>query len=434
MTAEIAVISRSAVTLAADSAMTMNVRGVEKIYASADKLFELSLFDPIGAMVFNNLEFMGAPLDVIVKQFRASSFCVSFSKASAVPDAFFEYLIKVWTPEKAVQDQHVSSLVRSLLDALRGDFEARVTVAINNYTAGSSVPDFRAMFLEVINEYTDLCLRNPPSVCFAGMQDSDVVAYHNDEIERAINLSLSKLPMEPSDMGLLKRLAGAFLFHDIYSEHFTGLVFAGFGSSEMFPSLYSYEIDGIIATKLKKRNKHQISKSQGELSAEIIPFAQRDIVDRYLEGMDSEFESEIYNYFDATMKSVGQGLFSGIKGLGKDTKNLISNQLNTLIQSALDDFKNRLVTGLREKFRQQMEDMVLFMPKQDLANLAEALVNITSLKRRFSGDKETVAGPIDVAVISKSDGFVWVKRKHYFDGQLNPRYFVRKFGSTHPQR
>ncbi len=434
MTAEIAVISRSAVTLAADSAMTMNVRGVEKIYASADKLFELSLLDPIGAMVFNNLEFMGAPLDVIMKQFRASSFCVSFSNASAVPDAFFDYLIKVWTPAKSGQDQHVSSLVRSLLDTLRLDFDARVTVAINSYTEGSSFPDFRAMFLDVVKEYIGTCVSYPPSACFAGMKDSDIVAYHNDEIERAITLGLSKLPFQPNDMGLLKTLAGAYLFHDIYSEHFTGLVFAGFGSSEMFPSLYSYEIDGIIATKLKKKNKHQIAKSQGEPSAEIIPFAQRDIVDRYLEGMDSEFENEIYNYFDATLKSVGQGLFNGIKGVNADTRKRISNQMKTLTQSALDDFKNKLVVGLREKFRQQMEDMVLFMPKQDLANLAEALVNITSLKRRFSGDKETVAGPIDVAVISKSDGFVWVKRKHYFDGQLNPRYFVRKFGSTNPQR
>ena len=56
--------------------MTMNVRGVEKIYPSADKLFELSLSDPVGAMIYNNLEFMGAPLDVIIRQFRSSSFCV----------------------------------------------------------------------------------------------------------------------------------------------------------------------------------------------------------------------------------------------------------------------------------------------------------------------------------------------------------------------
>ena len=38
-------------------------------------------------------------------------------------------------------------------------------------------------------------------------------------------------------------------------------------------------------------------------------------------------------------------------------------------------------------------------------------------------EEETVAGPIDVAVISKGDGFVWIKRKHYFQRELNQQFF-----------
>jgi hypothetical protein len=72
--------------------------------------------------------------------------------------------------------------------------------------------------------------------------------------------------------------------------------------------------------------------------------------------------------------------------------------------------------------------MVSGMPKPELANFAEALVNITSIKRRVSPEQESVGGPIDVAVISRGEGFVWVKRKHYFDPILNPRYFHRKYG------
>jgi hypothetical protein len=34
-----------------------------------------------------------------------------------------------------------------------------------------------------------------------------------------------------------------------------------------------------------------------------------------------------------------------------------------------------------------------------------------------------VAGPIDVAVISKGDGLVWIKRKHYFKPELNYHFF-----------
>jgi len=69
--------------------------------------------------------------------------------------------------------------------------------------------------------------------------------------------------------------------------------------------------------------------------------------------------------------------------------------------------------------------MVLFMPKQELANMAESLINLTSLKRRVSAERETVGGPVDVAVISKDEGFVWIKRKHYFSPELNPRYIAK---------
>ncbi|MDP6474755.1 MAG: hypothetical protein QF894_07610, partial [Alphaproteobacteria bacterium] len=65
--------------------------------------------------------------------------------------------------------------------------------------------------------------------------------------------------------------------------------------------------------------------------------------------------------------------------------------------------------------------------KEEIAGLAEALVSLTSLKRRVSEDEETVGGPIDVAVISKGDGFIWIKRKHYFDPAKNPYSFDKYY-------
>lgn len=59
--------------------------------------------------------------------------------------------------------------------------------------------------------------------------------------------------------------------------------------------------------------------------------------------------------------------------------------------------------------------------------MAETLIQLTNFKLKFSSkDLETVGGPIDVAVISKGDGFVWVKRKHYFEPELNYQFFKKK--------
>ena len=51
MTAEIAILNREAVALAADSAVTMIGSSGEKIFTSANKLFTLSKYHPVGIIV-----------------------------------------------------------------------------------------------------------------------------------------------------------------------------------------------------------------------------------------------------------------------------------------------------------------------------------------------------------------------------------------------
>jgi hypothetical protein len=64
MTAEVAILNKTAVALAADSAITL---GSQKIYNSGNKLISLSKYQPVGIMVFGNAEFMGIPWETIIK-------------------------------------------------------------------------------------------------------------------------------------------------------------------------------------------------------------------------------------------------------------------------------------------------------------------------------------------------------------------------------
>ena len=87
-----------------------------------------------------------------------------------------------------------------------------------------------------------------------------------------------------------------------------------------------------------------------------------------------------------------------------------------------------LVAGWEEKQREYWQPVLSItasLPKDELAAMAEALVNLTKFRRRVTTARETVGGPIDVALITRGDGFVWVKRKHYFDPSLNPRVIAR---------
>ena len=63
------------------------------------------------------------------------------------------------------------------------------------------------------------------------------------------------------------------------------------------------------------------------------------------------------------------------------------------------------------------------MPFQDAIDLAEFLVDLTIKASRFLPGAPTVGGEIEIAAVSKHEGFKWIKRKHYFDNLLNPDDF-----------
>jgi hypothetical protein len=60
------------------------------------------------------------------------------------------------------------------------------------------------------------------------------------------------------------------------------------------------------------------------------------------------------------------------------------------------------------------------MPFQDAIELARFLVDVSIQWSRFIPGAPSVGGPIEIAAITKHEGFKWVSRKHYFSAELNP--------------
>lgn len=91
MTAEVAVLNKSAVALATDSAVTIsNGSQTLKIFESADKLFELTTKQPLGIMIYNGMQFLGVPLETIIKGFRAHA--PDFESTRDAANAFLDHL------------------------------------------------------------------------------------------------------------------------------------------------------------------------------------------------------------------------------------------------------------------------------------------------------------------------------------------------------
>ncbi len=431
MTAEIAIINKSAVALAADSAVTLTVGRARKVYRSADKIFELSTQNPIALMFFNNLEFMEIPIDVLVKDFRNKMVMRDFRTVSECSQAFLQHLHTSHPFPKETADHHITRILMEAFHQI--DVRMEEKLRMHFQSKSKAPPDVHDFFVKSVQERIDELQALPPAECFKGKDPIDVVNEHDDALQMACKYSFPYYPLSNDDILLLRLLSGLALHREVFSGSMIGLVFAGFGSEELFPSLLSLDCDGIIAGDLKtKMNKYIDIDRRGPSktneswkSVDIIPFAQTDMAERFLVGIDSDFEEKIINTLEEMHKKVSTALATVVSPKSRARRQKIESTIHSILQATFNHFKTDSLQSIKSAKRRQIEDMALFMPKQELAFLAEAMINLTSIKRRVSAEEETVAGPIDVAVISRNEGLVWVRRKHYFDPALNPRYFHR---------
>ena len=61
------------------------------------------------------------------------------------------------------------------------------------------------------------------------------------------------------------------------------------------------------------------------------------------------------------------------------------------------------------------------MPAQDAIYLADFLVDVTKRYFAFLPGADVVGGDTDIATVTKHEGFKWIRRKHYYSSDLNPR-------------
>jgi hypothetical protein len=81
-----------------------------------------------------------------------------------------------------------------------------------------------------------------------------------------------------------------------------------------------------------------------------------------------------------------------------------------------------LVATLQPLLVAQLNAPLVFapMPIQDAIDLGEFLVHSAVTFSRFLPGAQSVGGPIEVAAITKHEGFKWIRRKYYYKRDINP--------------
>lgn len=443
MTAIIAILNKSAVALSADSAVTIGTGNSKKVYNYANKVFNLSTGNPIGVMVFNNAEFCGIPWETIIKMYRGHSNNKPLPTVKDYRDDFINFLKQFITQyfEGGEDDTAVKNITRSVVTSLNNEF---MNVVKRMYST-DDIDKLLSLIQKLSQqEQKDLYLGVASNVINSTLKQLENLGYHPDFsegdikdvtdkygriIKNGVGELLNRYALQDNE-ALLEQLITIALLATVKTHFFetaTGIVFTGFGESQVFPSLHSINVGCVVNGKIRYSfsGDHAITQKK---PATLIPFAQTDIMQTFVEGIDPQLKVGLPEFVKIALNEIKDYVTMSIDGSTDAEKALIST-LDDKINLVLLSVISKLETARRRLHIAPMMTAISTLSKEDLTAMAESLINATFLHRRASFAEESVGGPVDVAVITKGDGFIWIKRKHYFEPALNLNYTSRVLNS-----
>ena len=213
--------------------------------------------------------------------------------------------------------------------------------------------------------------------------------------------------------------------HLVAKDHFppdvsSGIVIAGFGEKQHFPTVQHIEIGGVYGGKLKVR-PYSLDEVSDENPSHIMAFAYKDMVHAFLGGLSSDADELLINAA-AFIREMPSLALDAVTDLASEERKEAAEVVRRASVAMAGEFARNVLQGSMDR-RAKIVRAVETLTIKELAHVASTLVGLSSFEQQMSLDRETVGGPVDVAVISKGDGFIWIDRKHYFRRDLNEHFF-----------
>ena len=379
-------------------------------------------------MVYGNAGLLEVPWETIIKIYRAELRNHTFPRLEDYSAHLIEFLPKQsrFFP-KELQETSSAGNIYGYLSAIRDDVLRVVERRIKQHGKVNSEETARLFKTTIAKHHEELA-------------KEDLVDGVNKRWEASLRRRLmtvvprltvevfQKLPLDSEDQRNLLDIATFIHSRAVISADHSGVVICGFGEDDIYPALVTNLIDGVYDGRLKfKKDEEKTFRVSESHHCSIIPFAQDDMVATFMEGINPSVNRFTNRYLQQLFARLPE-LLPDEDIVGDDAKKLeVRRKLGADAHELLKGFLKQLGEHKDQEHVGPILDMVQVLPKDELAEMAESLVNLTAFKRRMTDELETVGGPVDVAVISKGDGLVWVKRKHYFKPELNQQFFANYF-------
>lgn len=411
MTAIVGVLNKRAIAIAADSAVTLG--NTHKVLNTGNKLFALSKYAPVGIGTYGNADFMNNPWEVIIKSYRRQLGKNKYPKLKNYAEDFLKFL-KDKNYFSSDDNRHMN--LRFQME----DYYDRIEKSAKESAAFEKDPT--AVIVEKLTYTRNSNQAN--TILYPEFVDYNFESFkaYAQTDSRLVAMKKGYLATEEHFALFLESFYYYMRISTLSHYGETGLVFFGYGEDELYPCLYELKVTSVIDGRLQYEYGEYSEISNDGSSASIIPFAQTNVAQTIIRGINPTFYEIMGNVFNASMIAFRQQISNAIRKC--PTLASVADAVDKIDpQPVSQNFNNQIKDTFRKNYTQPLVNTIINLGIEDMANVAESFVSLTSLVKRMSPSEETVGGPVDVAVVSKGDGLIWIKRKHYFKPELNTHFF-----------
>ncbi|MCG8509086.1 MAG: hypothetical protein MI741_07635 [Rhodospirillales bacterium] len=249
MTTEIAIMNKSALALAADSAVTISVTGPQgrshKVLNTANKLFALSKYAPVGLMVYGNAAMLGIPWETIVKMYREKVGDKVFPSLEGYARSFFRFLDD-FPIDAELQGMYIASVATVWCKGLRQRVDQWVSdqFALDHQVTQEEIATTLRNLIDA--EYQAALNEGKKSV-LPNMTRSKLRRKYRERVARVITDIFENLPISAGMRTKILTIAVNFACVGLPNQ--SGVVIAGFGREDLFPCCCDFDVAAVFAGK-----------------------------------------------------------------------------------------------------------------------------------------------------------------------------------------
>lgn len=364
MTVLVGILNKQAISVAADSAVT--VGGGVKVYNTANKIFNLAKGRPVGIAIYGNAALNGCvPWEVVIKMYRKHIADNKFPKLSDYSFDFFKYV-------EDFSHKHISDI-----DALNVLKENIIRFWSDDITRGLREGE---QFDAPIVSLALPALKDKLTVLTANLRKNKILdVYKAVKIEDfllAIGDILEVIKNQITHNGgawddfqplVQDCLFRIFTTNTLKNPNVSGVAIFGYGEDEIYPSLQEYLVYNIVlgVQRIEKKPDKVIDETN---NAVIYPMAQRDVIETFIEGVSHRIRD---TFLDATEKTI-KATIKGVSDLIEPHNPLLAANIKTLdYTGVVDQYRDTINKIISRDQVSPLIQTVASMGKEDISDLAE---------------------------------------------------------------